>query len=956
MPEQINKLTPNRDLQCYFFMPSAIAAMSQSSDSGFTVSGKWRQQFDWAVVEWNRDNTFEHPSLRYLPDGDLSGLTLSYTETRCGCIPFESNLSPIVDWNDLRIWATPPGGTETLYQVFFIPSTATPTSGITTTPIGSYTQASATLTLVSSPGANCRVGVAMLEQHYYYIQADGDSLSHIAAQIAADINEFGAAQFSATSDGPAVKITLNAANWNAVPNPLLGANGNRLTVYGFAEGGTQVWQEPAVYFSGGQFPPAYQVTVDFGNLTGRDNSTFDIVQVPTNNIRKMRWTWTADLQPGTFNQEDFQVQIENWIVTGQNRIYSVAGPGSRRIEDSDPSVIYTGPWSSSSGNYSGSTIQLTQTPNASCIINYQEANQHQLYLGTRCVTLGANVSVAVDDEPLAQPATLALNGEDVLVRWPLGTFGPGAHTVTIQHEGPSPDPPTYYDLFFDFLEIAYPSTNLPDFSQNTLSLATDWDTYHSQSLPAERTAWLIQKLGFFGRVNHYTGALWFYEIYRPGTQYSSLTVTFFAPTTEQNYQVSPTLTLTIAGSTTITHLVLLDDTSETIAQAFAGLINAGTNLLWASANGNQLTFTARAMGPDGDNITIQCSSNNPAFGMQGGGSTSGGVYGTPYNLETTSDDNIAILNKTLITAADYWRTDLTASPTINRAARDWHLAYYQALKGYGIDVVTSFSTELMNGDPDPATGIVQVYPDGTPAVLNTPSIQTNFSPTCITYWTQNYLGMASLQSTAELQPYLQFGEVQWWYYPPTPSGGMPFYDAYTQQQFQAKYGVPMQTIPSNTSDPSQYPNEMAFLPTLIGAYTAAIRSAVLNQFPTCRFEVLYPTDTNYTPLNEIVNYPASDWTPENLTSLKTESFTFTGDNNLDLSAYSISVSAAKGFATSQRSHLIGIGSAYNAWGKEIDIAQAQSLDSIVLFALDQYCLIGYPQPPFVTSTRTVRLG
>jgi hypothetical protein len=42
MPEQILKLSPDRDLQCYFFMPSAIAAMSNASSSGFTVSGKWR--------------------------------------------------------------------------------------------------------------------------------------------------------------------------------------------------------------------------------------------------------------------------------------------------------------------------------------------------------------------------------------------------------------------------------------------------------------------------------------------------------------------------------------------------------------------------------------------------------------------------------------------------------------------------------------------------------------------------------------------------------------------------------------------------------------------------------------------------------------------------------------------------------------------------------------------------
>jgi hypothetical protein len=260
----------------------------------------------------------------------------------------------------------------------------------------------------------------------------------------------------------------------------------------------------------------------------------------------------------------------------------------------------------------------------------------------------------------------------------------------------------------------------------------------------------------------------------------------------------------------------------------------------------------------------------------------------------------------------------------------------------------------MNGDPDPAVGIVQQYPDGAPVVLNTPAIQTNFSPTAMTYWTQNYLQMASLQASAGVQPYLQFGEVQWWYNP--NSAGMPFYDAYTQQQFQAKYGVPMQIIACKAAEPTEYPNEMAFLPSLIGNYTAGIRTVVLAQVPNCRFEVLYPTDTNLPRLNQVVNYASSDWTPENLNCLKTESFIFTGSNDLDSSTYSISVSASKGFPTTQRSHLVGIGSAWNAWGKEVDIAQSHGLESVVLFALDQYCLIGYAAPPFVNTTRTLRQG
>jgi hypothetical protein len=45
-----------------------VAALSATSPSGFTVSGSWREQFDWAVVEWNRDNVFRASVFRYLPE------------------------------------------------------------------------------------------------------------------------------------------------------------------------------------------------------------------------------------------------------------------------------------------------------------------------------------------------------------------------------------------------------------------------------------------------------------------------------------------------------------------------------------------------------------------------------------------------------------------------------------------------------------------------------------------------------------------------------------------------------------------------------------------------------------------------------------------------------------------------------------------------------------------------
>ena len=187
--------------------------------------------------------------------------------------------------------------------------------------------------------------------------------------------------------------------------------------------------------------------------------------------------------------------------------------------------------------------------------------------------------------------------------------------------------------------------------------------------------------------------------------------------------------------------------------------------------------------------------------------------------------------------------------------------------------------------------------------MNTPAVQTNFSPASRAYWTQVYLDIAKLQNQAGLVPYLQSGEVQWWYFPKT-GVGMPFYDAYSQSQFLAEYGVPMQTILTNDGDPADYPNEVVFLPGLIASHTAAIRGALQSQFPNCRFEVLYPTDTNSTAFNTLINFAATDWTPQNLDCLKTECFGFTGGRDLVNAGSSISFPATKGFPNTQRSHLV----------------------------------------------------
>jgi hypothetical protein len=250
--------------------------------------------------------------------------------------------------------------------------------------------------------------------------------------------------------------------------------------------------------------------------------------------------------------------------------------------------------------------------------------------------------------------------------------------------------------------------------------------------------------------------------------------------------------------------------------------------------------------------------------------------------------------------------------------------------------------ELQHGDPSPLAGIAQRYPSGNAALLNTPALQTNFSVVSIEFWKHVYDEMAGLLGAADMQPYLQFGEVQWWYFP-SDGSGMPFYDADTQDEFRSQFGRDMPVFTTNSADPSAYPQEVAFLAQKIGNFTSQVINFVRQNHPECRFEVLYPTDVNDTSFNTQINYPAH-WTTTNLECLKTESFTYTLIRDLNKCRGTIEHGEQRGFPRSERSFLVGIGDSTTVWHKEVNIAQAAALESIVLFAVDQFCLIGYSVP------------
>ena len=185
---------------------------------------------------------------------------------------------------------------------------------------------------------------------------------------------------------------------------------------------------------------------------------------------------------------------------------------------------------------------------------------------------------------------------------------------------------------------------------------------------------------------------------------------------------------------------------------------------------------------------------------------------------------------------------------------------------------------------------------------------------------------------------------------------MTFYDDYTTSTFASNYGRSLPVLLDGNAVPSQYPQECAFLAGLIGSFTDSIMSFVRQSCADARFEVLYPPDVNEAPLNAAFNLPVSNWTAAKLDCLKTENFTYTGNRDLNKATASVMLPIQLGFPAEKSAHLVGIGDYTTPWQKENRIARGARMASIVLFALDQFCLIGYGLPLESGSARSLYMG
>jgi hypothetical protein len=797
--EQILKLQPDRTLYLRGFDGNgAAASLCQTSPSGFTVYGVFRDMADFAVlVLYDADNIFEHYSVKYLPSFDLSGMILSFDLAYKGLQPIDSAKYSWIDWAQLDVVSA----TGEINQIRLW-DYATLISGNYSVAQGTYT--------FSAPGGCIiydRLTLFVNNAAFDFIANGGESAADVAHWFADAINSYSwwtyeqssvsviasidgnggltlknartgrvnvsgvnvewydGTKFPGIASGSTVYIAgvpYTVARVNSPTSFTLNTSaGSQSSVSYLAEYGGVDGNDLGVYIVVRPGNIHLQVDNPILQLTGGAsdgvtwNISLDFSALGVDQTRQAWMTFAPMLPPnGVYNDTEWTAAFSNWSVADPNgkRPLQIAGPGSLRIgNDEAGACVYSGGgWKiQSANNYWHGFARATAEPGDSVMVSYTSNQVHDLYLGTSLYVDRGIVSVTLDGGALASVDCSLDTGSEVVTRRLLRTTVPaGAHTVefTVQNNNHQPHleidgkDVSGFNFIFDFIEAAVPTSDINDagVTYENVSPALDFDTDATYKLSPQRILWQLLKLGFKGHLNEYLGVFWWNQRKRVGGSWNSAVVTF-----SQSWANNDIAALTI-GTFRMTKSIITWDTVDTIAQHFVFYINSASISMWAEKTG------------DGE-ITIHTRTPNWGDTLSGDATSATGTITITGNVAKGTDDT--------------WQVDPSSSNPINFPIRQWHTDLFNEVQAAALLITTSFSMELVYppDDGSVANAWQARYHDGTPVTTDTgyahlQSSQCAFIQNMTEFQKSVFTEMAGLQSAAGLTPWLQFGEFLWWFF------------------------------------------------------------------------------------------------------------------------------------------------------------------------------------------------
>ncbi len=737
--------------------------------------------------------------------------------------------------------------------------------------------------------------------------------------------------------------TQTAASYLA---PRGGYDGNMITVLAQNKTDSLIAAEGSVKLQNGSSDAVWNVSLDFTAL----------------GIDQIRQAWLtlapALTDAAPFADTEWSATFSNWTVHDPHgrRPLRIAGPGSTRIASADSATRYSRLWSRQLGFFSQGSAQVASAAGSSVQIRYYNHAAHDLYIGTSLYKDRGIVSISLDsDAPTSLDCYLNCEPSVQTRRLVRSGVAAGDHVVVITVTGQKHAKGPLWDadsagtfFYFDYIEAAIPG-DVQAQTQTYLAAAPalDYDTDHTYKQSPQRLLWNLYAMGFRGSVDEYIGVFWWNQrkrVLSPGQQaFHTWAVTFSGTWADQE-----TVTLTVGG-TPMRKAVLPADTSLSIAQQFAAFVNETFVGVWSAVATGSTAATA----------TLAVTTRTPSwnFDCTYRTTSAGGAVSATGDLNAGDEGA--------------WIIDDSVTPALNRAATDWHSDLFTEAASRGFQIVSAVSMELVNPPDDPANGKVYAarFKDGTAVMTDTGfqslnSTQCAFTPTVQAYQAEVCKELATLQSAAGLQPWIQFGEFLWWFFDwyPTSGGnqhaGMAFYDAWTSAQAVTALARTLAYFDTINDDPSVNGYADAnFLRELIKTHIDALRSVVLAAVPATHFELLYPYDVNYPVtnafgiggrLNHYVNFPAefAAKAGSGLDRIKMESLSF-GEQEHNFEKQKVSIAfpftAPQSWPRDSVAYLVAIDNGTCAWQREY--LYARDLVALVNFwAFDHFVLLSWPLP------------
>ena len=807
----ISKLEPHRTINLRGFdRRGAAASMHSASASGFSFSGCWSDQADFAVaVLFDADDVYGHLyTSRYLPDFSLAGVTLDFDLALSGCQNPISTKYQSVPWGSLGYITRAVGGGGAVTEV-------SGTAPLNVTAITGGAAASATFTLSGTPTTYDRVQIVYLGNIVFdtgvggaYSITTGQILADVAANLATMITAGAAtsgAPLTATSSGASVTVTCTQ----------VGRDGNGIELLSMYKTTGNTAISPAnAKLTGGADPTSIHVHLDFSALGLASVRQLWLTFAPALNYD------SGSVNPSlvAYAPSEWSAVFSNWTVGDPGGVtpLKLSGPGSVTIASDDSWAKLAGSgWTQLPGWYVGGFAWQSTNAGDEVTVTYSCQSAHNLYLGTAISMAGGTFNITVDGRTAVPVSGYALqsSGSPIYGRRLIASgVAAGTHTVVLTVASGT--------CVFDYLQAAVLSDPVaPSVTYHSASCACDFDTAQTYQIAPARLLWILSQVGFAGDIDFYAGVFFALKRVRNGGNFHQATVTLAGTfSTGTGFGTGDAVFFDISG-TSLGAAVYPADTLATLAQRLVNAISATFVGVCAAPTSTAGQFTITSLSPI-NGFTLSVSASTGATGtISITGDIGVGNEGTwAVDASQASPLNRAFVDyltdlAALVKAAGQTMTvafsqELLGPPDANTSRGTWSQRFAtgatvltatgfgswgagmveavsgsnpQTIQQTGHGYVTGNTVHIAQGSNGAvwsvtvtdanhyqlttlASGTAFTVAAGASTLIDLQTTQCNFNPATVTaYLTNCYLQAAGILSAAGLTPWLQLGEVGWWF-------------------------------------------------------------------------------------------------------------------------------------------------------------------------------------------------